>query len=176
MRNWALGLVISEDVVEISLIPFRDSQCSGCYNRMTPVLFRHAGESGESVKANDLPVVVVWLVHPSEGREERQVLPPADAKLYNDAVDMDDLLIQLIHKEYSRKRLAAQEQTQVVEHFFATNWTTRKQFIELSPSSQLLRRRKRDGPDLWLSTGIRWSPCFTSAPKFVDLKLSDLSN
>lgn len=59
--------------------------------------------------------MIVGLEHPAEDREGGKVLPPADTELKDVALDVNDLVIQVLQEEKPAEVLAGEKEPKILE-------------------------------------------------------------
>lgn len=72
------------------------------------------GKATEGIEADDLAVVIVWLVNAPKCGEESHVLAPTHAKFHDDAMNRDDLLVQIRDIEDPAEGLTRQVQAEIM--------------------------------------------------------------
>src|SRR6185369_10634231 len=123
VRNRTFLFVVVEDLCKVFVVVLRHVVRADTDDLRLSVLRVDRRKSLEGVEADDLAVVVERLVDSAQRLVQGEIASPANTELHDDAVDVDDLLVQLVDEQDLGKILTTDEQAEVAEQLVSGNRT-----------------------------------------------------
>src|SRR5262245_45724629 len=133
--------MIVEKLSQIMLITLGYGERAFAHDRCCPVFRTHARKATEGVEADDLPRVVVRFVNSTKRFEQSKSLSPTDTELHNNAGDVDDLAVELVHPKNASHGLPIEEQPQMGRLLLLRDRRALVEIQEAVADLQLVRRR-----------------------------------